>query len=58
MAEFDFIGLPLKELDKIQEALKPLGYEIHGFKDKGRIKGGLLLYLTQHYSEPPIVGKT
>jgi len=52
MAEFDFIGLPLKELNKIQEALKPLGYEIHGYRDERCSKEGIVLYLAQYFPEP------
>lgn len=38
------IELPLEEAMRIQEALKPLGYAIHGFRDW--VSGeGLVLYL-------------
>jgi len=37
---------PLKEILKIQEALKPLGYMIDGFRDGKCSDYGLLLYLT------------
>jgi hypothetical protein len=46
-----FLDPPLETITKIQEALKPLGYVVHGYKEKRRktIKA-IVLHLNYDYS--------
>ena len=39
------IKLPIEEAAKIQEALKPLGYMIEGYRSRDCSSHGIILYL-------------